>query len=318
MLHIQQPGSVTALWGVQGWPPLADWAEHPDLPLLYWALREISPAVEVDDLDVVDDLLAEIAVWLDRILRRPVGDPIGHPDLVPVLTLLWGEMQLGRGAGDLLQLKVNAALACKATAPAVATTDRPDVAVPPYVPGPDRIRGGHLPLVVDVPVGAADRPAHELFLLELAGVLSNGGGHLSEFVAPRAPDGSLPGRTGWASAHQGAAGELLGSLRSVPDEMRMVLLRPGASLRAVQAAGRGRAWTVEGLGRALAAAWLVDTTLIVDEAVQRRDTVDGPVVADADPEPLWQLPLEVFHPDQFGRLRPGPPRAGLRAVPDPR
>lgn len=318
MLHIQQAGSVTARWGVRGWPPLADWAEHPDIPPLYWALHEIGPAADADDLDAVDDLLAETALWLDRILLRPpAGEPVGHPDLIPVLTLLWGEMQLGRGTGDLLQLKVNAALACKATAPAVSTA-RPATAVPRYVAGPDRVRGGHLPLVVGAPTDTGAHPEHELFLLQLAAVLSNGRGHLSDFVAHRAPPGSLPERTGWTTAHQGPAGPLLGSIRSSPDDLSTVLLRPQACVHAIQSGGglpeAGRL-SPRRIGRALAAVWLIDTTLAVGDRVERRTYISTPVMVDADPEAVWRLPLAVFHPDQFGRLRPDP-RAGLRVVPD--
>lgn len=310
---------MTARWGVQGWPPLVGWAEHPDLPALYWALHEIGPASTARDFDVLDDLLAEVALWLDRILARPapVG-PVGHADLAPVLTLLWGELQMGRGAEDVVQMGVNASLMQKVTAPPAAGAARPAHAVPPYVASAHRIRGGGLPLVVDRPVAAADRPAHERFLLELGAVLSNSGGHLTDHHTLACPRGASPARTGWRPGQQGPAGELLGSIQVLPESRRTLLLRPQVCIRAVNAAGAGPTWNAREVGRGLAGAWLVDTTLIVDDRVERVDTAAAAVIDDDEAEPLWQLPLTVFHPHQF--FPPADParrpRGSLRAVPD--
>lgn len=319
MLHIQQAPSVAAQWGVQGWPPLVGWAEHPDLPALYWALNEVGPASAAADLDVLDDLLAEIALWLDRVLSGEQGARVGRPDLAPVLTLLWGEMQMGRGAGDVVQMGVNASLMQKAIASPAAAAERSVHAVQPYVAPADRIRGGHLPLAVDPVRALAGAPAHEQFLLELAAVLSNGGGHLVDYYRPGGcPEGTTPGRTGWAAPHRGAAGELLGSIQRAADGPCTVLFRPNLCARAVNAAGAARPWRATDVGRDLAGAWLIDTTLVIDERAKRVDAASVPVVVDGDAELVWALPLAVFHPDQFFPPTSGSrrPRTGLRAVPD--
>ena len=68
----------------------------------------------------------------------------------------------------------------------------------------------------------------------------------------------------------------------------------------------------------MAGAWLIDTTLVVDERAERVDAASVPVVVDGDAELVWSLPLAVFHPDQFFSPTSGSrrPRTGLQAVPD--
>ena len=82
-----------------------------------------------------------------------------------------------------------------------------------------------------------------------------------------------------------------------------MLLRPRPSVDAVNAAlvaaGSQRLFAVESVGRALAEAWLIDTTLRVDLQLQREFHVMAQLSEDLDEEPLWRLPLAVFHPRQF-------------------
>ena len=73
------------------------------------------------------------------------------------------------------------------------------------------------------------------------------------------------------------------------------------------------------LGWALAAAWLTDTTLIVEpDRISRIHTTAMPVVVDHRVEQVWRLPLAVFHPQQFGSQQQRWPRTGtaLQPVPD--
>ena len=167
---------------------------------------------------------------------------------------------------------------------------------------------------------------HEQFLLLVATVLSNGGGHLVDHATSRVPQGADPTRTGWNRPGGGPAGTLLGGVST--GEHRGsgdLLLRPGPCLTAVRRQVRTRAvagadqWSVDDIGWALAAAWLTDTTLIVEpDRVSRSHTTARPVVADHKAEQVWRLPLAVFHPQQFGSSQQRRPRATttLRPIPD--
>ncbi len=151
----------------------------------------------------------------------------------------------------------------------------------------------------------------------LAAVLSNRGGHLSAATSLRCPPGADVEHAGWATEHSGPARGLLGSIGGNDQELR---LRPGPCLTAVNRSrvDHGAAhWLVDEIGWALADRWLVDTTLTIDSAGARRlHTCAGEVLDDHRSEPIWRLPLAVFHPQQF--FPAGGPtrrrRPSLRAV----
>ena len=196
MLHIRRRSDPTAVWAARGWPPLIDWADRAEVPWLFWALHELTGAVQADDVDVVDDLLTEAGQLLERIWTDP---PAGahRRDAMAISTGLWAEVQRGRGITDLTQVALHAGLLRNLVAPAAGQLPtRPALAVPAYRPPGQRIAGGHLPLTGTAVIHGRD--VHEQFLLQLATVLSNGGGHLVDHLNARTPRGADPARTGWA------------------------------------------------------------------------------------------------------------------------
>ena len=319
MLQIQHRGITPSIrWELRGCPPLTRWPGRPELPLLYWALHEVTPATEAHDLEAVDDLLLEVALWLDKIWRHPppLRSRAGSGDLLVISAALWAEIQLGRGAGDMLQVALHAQMLKMLFAPR-GDVARPPEAVPVYLAPEARIVGGQLPLTVR-PVGLHGRADHEQFLLLVAAVLSNRGGHLTDHRTRRAPPGSDLSRTGWASAHGDPAGALLGSIQREDGAAGQIILRPGPCVTAVNRLVQPhQPWDAETVGRALAAAWLIDTTLIDGPAPHRSYTVKTPVLVDHRQEPVWLVPLSVYHPLQFFTSA-APARRGtalLRPVP---
>lgn len=295
------------------------WTDHrPEPEQLYWALHAIPGAAAAGDMELLDDLLTEAGIWLDRIWRHPAGTVRTKTadDFLSISTTLWAETQRGRGAEDLDQIRLHTRLLRNLAGPELPPARSSRTMLPAYRKPEDRIRGGHLPLTRR-PVGPADRDLPEQFLLLLAAVLSNRGGHLSAVTSLSCPPGADAEHVGWATEHSGAAGSLLGSIAVGDQEMR---LRPGPCLTAVN---RSRAnngadhWLVDEIGWALADRWLVDTTLTIDSAGARRlHTCAGEVLDDHRPEQIWRLSLAVFHPHQFfpaggPALRRGP---SLRAV----
>ena len=308
MLHIRRRREPVASWTARGWPPLLRWDDAPDVvPWLYWALNEVGSAADAHDVDAVEDLLAEAGILLERVWTDPVT-PAGssrRTDMMAISTALWSEVQRGRGIEDLTQVALHARLLRHLASPSAGQIPvRPVGAVPAYRSVEMRISGGRLPLTTR-PVAITGRPLHEQFLMLVAAVLSNGAGHLSDYRLPRCPPGTEPTRTGWARRDGAPAGTRLGSIR-VEDgqDGGNLLLRPKPCLTAVR-----RAWpagneaemsSIDEVGWALAASWLTDTTLVVDDTMlTRTHTAAAPVMADHRPEQLWRLPLTVFHPDQF-------------------
>lgn len=334
MLHVRRRVESVAAWSAKGSPPAWPWA-IPEAPLLYWALTEAGPAVRSRDLDALDDLLLEIGALLERLWTT---SPRAHPgrtavDAVAVSTTLWSELQRGRGAADPDQLAVHLRLLRRLVTPPVNRVPaRPATAVPAYRPPADRIAGGQLP-VITRPTGLAGRSRHEQFLLLLAVVLSNAGGHLADYQELGRPLGTDSGRIGWPA--DSPAGIRLGSIRTGRGHLQAdpdgdLLLRPGPCLTAVNRALARRPvpdapapWTADDIGWALAEAWLVDTTLVLQtDRISREHTAALPVLAGARPERVWRLPLGVYAPGQFyvgdGEPRRGRLRSVRRSAPDHR
>lgn len=322
MLHIRRRSDPTAVWAARGWPPLIGWADRAEVPWLFWALHELTGAVQTDDVDVVDDLLTEAGQLLERIWTDPPDDA-RRRDAMAISTGLWAEVQRGRGITDLTQVALHAGLLRNLVAPADGQLPtRPALAVPAYRAPGQRIAGGHLPLTAMAVIHGRD--VHEQFLLQLATVLSNGGGHLVDHLNAHTPRGADPARTGWARGEP--AGTRLGSIRTGEQPgSGDLILRPGPCLTAVNRRLRTRPiadadrWSVDDIGWALARAWLTDTTLVIEPTgLGRVHTSPWPVVTDHPAEQVWRLPLAVFHPEQFfpGRQRwPRPSTTPLRPVP---
>ena len=319
MLHLRQSAQPSARWAHQGWPALLRWSDRRSEPeQLYWALTAIPSAAAAGDLAVLDDLLTEIRMWLDRIWRDPKHVVRGSAaDFLSISTQLWAETQRGRGAEDLDQIRLHARLLRNLAGPDLPPPRSSSAMVPTYRRPQDRIRGGRLPLTEHA-ASLTDRDTHEQFLLLLAVVLSNRGGHVSDYLELRCLSGADGSRTGWTADHSGAAGSLLGSVDNDRQELR---LRPRPCLTAVnRIRDRSSAdrWTVDEIGWALAEQWLVDTTLIAGPAdVRRLPTCLSEVLTDRRPEQIWRVSLEVFHPLQFfsAQAPSHPRRSSLRSVP---
>ena len=324
MLHIRRRSEPTARWAARGWPPLLRWTDRPEVPLLFWALHEVAGAAQAEDFDAVDDLLTEAGLMLERVWTDP---PAGarQSDVMSISTGLWAEVQRGRGVSDLTQVALHARLLRNLVAPVAGQLPaRPALAVPAYRAPGDRIEGGHLPLAGAGAGGG--RELQEQFLLLIATVLSNGGGHLVDHANSQVPRGADPVRTGWT--RPGApTGTRLGSIRPGEEQgSGDVVLRPGPCLTAVRRHVRARPiitgadqWSIDDVGWALAGAWLIDTTLIVEpDRISRSHTTAWPVIADQPAEQVWRLPLAAFHPLQFflARERWQRPATPLRPVPD--
>lgn len=298
MLHVVRRADLVAEWGEQGWPALlGNVGGRPEPEWLYWALNELGLAADQRDLHVVDDLLAEIAELLERLWSV---DPAEVP-FAPISASLWGEIQRGRGAEDMTSLALHGRLLRNTIGPARMGPRPADVA-PPYRAAADRVAGGHLALVDQAGEVDFDQDPAAVFLQLLAAVLSNGGGHLVDAAGGGAPAGVDAGRVGW---RPGPEGQVLGSVDrdTVSDVGSTMLLRPVPSVDAVNAVvvatGSERVFSVESVGRALAEAWLIDTTLRVDLQLRREFYVMAQLAEDLDEEPLWRLPLAVFHLRQF-------------------
>ena len=302
MLHIRpDQATVTAAWSVDGWAALISPTAQPGGQILYWLLQELPAAAAAADWNVVDDMLDEAAVWLDRIWLTPPGPPASAGKAIAVAANLWGELQRGRGAEDTQHIAFHAGLLQKLLG---APDDRRPPAVPVYLPPNRRISTGRLPLrtAAGEQPQLVELPVAEQVLLQLLAVLSNpGGGHLSDRAAHRCPPGAAPHRTGWTRTSRRPTGPLLGSIDVETDSL---LLRPAQCLTAVAAPAT---WTIDAVGDALAAAWLVDTTLDT-AAATRRALVDVSIVDHQDPEPSWRLSLDVFDRAQFFEATPLRPR----------
>ena len=282
MLIIQTPPSAEAEWAEQGWPATAPaGADGPEL--LGWAMRTITPAVRAGDWAVVDDLVDEGNVWLAQIravhYRHP--DPLMHPFLA-VTDTLWPEVQRAVGARDADRLTYAARLLAKLCGVADLAGRRPAAAVPAYVAPADR------PFLT---AAGPNRPGPAgQFLTDLAAVLSNHLGHLVDFAdASRPPAGTSLPALGWRSPIE-PQGPTLGSLDPSESTLRLRVASLAQLLDLGPEDGSDAVGQSE-IGEALAAAWLIDTTLVVDGSGHRRlaGVVDD-WWEEGDQELIWRLP----------------------------
>src|SRR5664279_206367 len=238
MLHIRRRSEPTARWAARGWPPLLRWTDRPEVPWLFWALHEVAGAAQAEDFDAVDDLLTEAGLMLERVWTDP---PAGarQSDVMSISTGLWAEVQRGRGVSDLTQVALHARLLRNLVAPTAGQLPaRPALAVHAYRPPGDRIEGSHLPLAGAGAGGG--RELQEQFLLLIATVLSNGGGHLVDHANSQVPRGADPVRTGWTRPGAPTGSRLALRAGSIPFALGRLPAGP-ASSRARR--GALRRWT---------------------------------------------------------------------------
>lgn len=286
VLIIQTPPSVEAEWAEQGWPAVLP-AEGDDRrvePELFgWAMRTIAPAIRADDWPVVEDLVDEGNMWLSRIRTASYNGP--DPALQPFLSItdtMWPEVQRAVGGKDSERLIYAARLLSKLCGVADVIGRRPAKAVPAYVPPAER------PFLT---AAGPTRPGPAgQFLADLAAVLSTGHGHLVDMADTRRPPAGRPAAAlGWRSAIE-PQGPALGSLDTPGETLR---LRAKVTAKVLVSSGhQGTDRNIESeTGQALAAAWLIDTTLVINPRWSMR--VAGVVDMWWDggsPELIWRLP----------------------------
>ncbi len=285
MLIIQTPPAAEAEWAEQGWPAVLPAGHEQAAPpeLLGWAMRTVSPAVHAGDWPVVEDLVDEGNLWLTQVRAAHYKDP--DPALKPFLSItdsLWPEVQRAVGAQDVERLSYATRLLSKLCGVADVIGPRPAPAVWAYVPPADR------PFLT---AAGPSRPGPAgQFLADLAAGLSNQLGHLVDAGNPLRPP---PGRPllamGWRSSIE-PQGPALGSLDLDQATLR---LRATTISQVLERSSVGEVANTEpaAIGAALAEAWLIDTTLIVDANGYRR--LHGVVDACWDggaPELIWRLP----------------------------
>jgi hypothetical protein len=284
VLIIQTPPSAEAEWAEQGWPAVLPTEGDREEPELFgWAMRTIGPAVRASDWPVVEDLVDEGNMWLSRI--RAASYSVPDPALRPFLSItdtMWPEVLRAVGGRDRDRLPYAARLLSKLCGVADVVGRRPAKAVPAYVPLAER------PFLT---AGGATRPGPAgQFLADLAAVLSTGQGHLVDVASPlRLPAGRLPAAMGWRSAIE-PQGVSLGSLDTTEGTLR---LRTRVVAQVLASFGdQGTDLGIESdIGEALAAAWLIDTTLIVNPPWSMR--VAGVIDTwwdDSGAELIWRLP----------------------------
>lgn len=285
VLIIRTPPSAEAVWAEQGWPTVVPTdSDHRERPELFgWAMRTITPAVRSADWPAVEDLVDEGNVWLSRIRGANYSAPdAAVQPFLSITDTLWPEVQRAVGARDPDRLTYAARLLSKLCGVADVVGRRPVGAVPAYVPLAER---PYLTAAGPSRPGPAGQ-----FLADLAAILSNQRGHLVDAADDRRPPvDKQPDAMGWRSATD-PQGPPLGSLDNEAGTLR---LRAKTVAQLLQES-RGPAEDSEietRLGEALAGAWLIDTTLVVDPDQFRRvagviDTWwDG-----GDSELIWRLP----------------------------
>ena len=330
VLHVDRRVDALAAWSHAGWKPLL--AESATTTMLYFALAELGPASDAEDIGAVQDLAAELGALLDLVVLQPVSDEpnLGEDGQLRSIALrLWGDLQYAIGRRHWVDIGLHAAVLRRLVG--AELRPRPADAVPPYRPVDERVGPSHLPLI--------ERPASERhatdnedpgrrFLELLPAALIAGTGHLVDPETGQLPRDAIPARVGWLPAQGAPAQRRIGSLRDAGAAGTVMTLEPEAAVAAVNDLvevpadpNAGAPLSRTGVADALARAWLLDTTLIIGTNGARRRLAVHTSVLDGGAESwLWQLPLSIWHPHQFyaGQRDHQPGGRALRVVRDRR
>ena len=303
--------------------------------LLYFALTELGPASDAEDIGAVQDLAAELGALLDLVVMQPSSDiqPNDERDLQTrsIALRLWGDLQYAIGRRHWADIGLHAAVLRRlaGAGPRTRTTD----AVPAYLPVEQRVDpSGHLPLI-DGPTGrtntAGDGDLGRRFLELLPAALVLGAGHLVDPETGELPAGAIPARVGWRPGPEAPAERCVGSLRPAGAAGVLMTLDPAGALLMVNTITDPAPSTTtasdpltEGaVAAALAGAWVMDTTLTISSGGATRQRAVYTSLIDGGAESwLWQIPLSIWHPHQFysGQRGDQPSARALRVVRAPR
>lgn len=308
MLHVERRVDALAAWSQAGWKQLLD--ETPTTRMIYFALTELGPASEAEDIGAVQDLAAELGALLEVVILQPPTEPAaadGESQRRSIALRLWGDLQYAIGRRHWPDIGLHAAVLRRLAGPEPAT--RPADAVPAYLPRAQRVPPtGQLPLIEragdNQPADPADPGIR--FLTQIARALIAGAGHLVDPETATVPQDSIPARVGWPAAHGTPAGPRIGSLRPVGAAGVTMTVEPAAAVTAANTARQlshanpPEPLTVHTVAQALARAWILDTTLTISaDGADRRAAVQDSVLDGGAVSWLWQIPLSVWHPHQF-------------------
>ena len=303
--------------------------------LLYFALTELGPASDAQDIGAVQDLAAELGALLDLVVMQPSSDiqPNDERDVQTrsIALRLWGDLQYAIGRRHWADIGLHAA-ALRRLAGAEPRSRTAD-AVPAYLPVEQRVDlSGHVPLI-DGPTGrtntAGDGDPGRRFLELLPAALLLGAGHLVDPETGELPAGSIPARVGWRPGPDAPAERCVGSLRPAGAAGVLMILDPAAAVLmvntivdpATSSIAAPDPLTEDAVAVALAGAWVMDTTLTIssDGATRRRAVYTSLIDGGAESW-LWQIPLSIWHPHQFysGQRGDQPSARALRVVRAPR
>lgn len=299
--------------------------------LLYFALTELGPASDAEDIGAVQDLAAELGALLDLVVMQPSSDiqPSDERDVQTrgIALRLWGDLQYAIGRRHWADIGLHAAVLRRLAGaePRTRTTD----AVPAYRPVGQRVHpSGHLPLI-DGPVNRTSAPVAgdpgRRFLELLPAALLLGAGHLVDPETGELPVGAIPARVGWRPGPDAPAERCVGSLRPAGAAGVLMTLDPAASVLMVNtitdpapsSTDAADPLTEDAVAVALAGAWVMDTTLTISSGGARRRRAVYTSLVDGGAESwLWQIPLSVWHPHQFysGQRSDHPSARALRVV----
>jgi hypothetical protein len=328
VLHVERRVDALAAWSQAGWKPLL--ADMALTHLIYFALTELGPASDAQDIGAVQDLSAELGALLDLVILQPAEDQQEddrQAQLRSIALRLWGDLQYAIGRRHWADIALNAAVLRRLAGPEPPT--RPTDAVPTYRSLPDRVPPtGQLPLIERANSTRDSVDAGTRFLERVASALIAGAGHLVDPETADVPHNAIPARVGWPAARGAPTGERIGSLRPAGAAGVLMTLDPAAAVAAANRAGElsNDANTLEPLteqavAEALARAWILDTTLTISTAgVARRPAVQVSVLDGGAESWLWQVPVSVWHPRQFyaGQRDQRPADRPLRVVRDQR
>ena len=329
MLHVERRVDALAAWSQAGWKQLLD--ETPTTQMIYFALTELGPASDAEDIGAVQDLAAELGALLDLVILQPTTDrePADRERQLRSIALrLWGDLQYAIGRRHWPDIGLHAAVLRRLAGPEPAI--RPAGAVPAYLPRAQRVPPtGQLPLIElageGQPGGSADTGIR--FLTQIARALIGGACHLVDPETAAVPQDSIPARVGWPAAHRTPAGQRIGSLRPAGAAGVLLAVEPAAAVAAANRAGQlsdrdtdtSEPLTEHTVAHALARSWILDTTLTIStDGADRRTAVQDSVLDGGAVSWLWQIPLSVWHPHQFYAGQPGrrPGDRSLRVVRD--
>lgn len=304
VLHVDRTFHPVGQWAHQGFPAITAAAPESITRGLYFALTELTAAADALDDQVVTDLMAEVGVLGELLVRTQLD-----AELASIALELWGQLQHAAGAGD-HQLVAVHAVTMRRLLPRPERRDRQDT--PAYLSVGARLRlgDGPLPEVVDDDVPMPADPAAG-FLIALAAVLLAGRAHVVEAGGSiRCPIGAAPARVGWLGA--APLGPKIGMLSMAE---QVLVVDPYRCVQLVRAVSPETP-DVSVLGRVLVQRWLMDSTLLVDELTVRREAAVSAIAAgygEQGPAWVWSLPLSHWAPEQFRRSGPRP---RLLAVPN--